>query len=267
MQVDLCRHIKTNGLQCRAVALKQNVLCYFHARLHGAHARFRNHVASEPGKAFGNWITLPPLEDREAIQIALSKVVSGLALGLIEDRRAAVLLYGLQLSATNAKGLRIGHCNPRIAREVLIDPAFGAESPHIAPPGRTVEIEELVPSDPAELDRPSEAPRPAEGLAPTESSACIASPALVPDHEQPTTNIEQPTTVLPTLQAVASLSLDLEPRTLDLAEFALPPAPLYNQPNPPTSNPRPNQPPAADNLQQATRNYDYHLDPGSPHLR
>jgi hypothetical protein len=41
MQVDLCRHIKSNGIQCHAVALSNSVFCYFHSRLQPASAVVR----------------------------------------------------------------------------------------------------------------------------------------------------------------------------------------------------------------------------------
>ena len=36
MQYDLCRHIKTNGVQCQSPALAESQWCYFHSRLHQA---------------------------------------------------------------------------------------------------------------------------------------------------------------------------------------------------------------------------------------
>ena len=88
MQCDLCRHIKTNGLQCHGVAVTDSVFCYFHRRLHRSHDVYRDKVTLQsaliPRDPF---LKLPALEDRESIQIAVSSVVNALATGCIDERR------------------------------------------------------------------------------------------------------------------------------------------------------------------------------------
>jgi hypothetical protein len=32
--IPLCRHLKTNGVRCRAIALREKPYCYYHDRLH-----------------------------------------------------------------------------------------------------------------------------------------------------------------------------------------------------------------------------------------
>jgi hypothetical protein len=104
MHIQLCRSIRTNGVQCRGAALTGSPLCYFHARLHQAHARYRQTDASRlyldlpPGQN----IELGPLEDHESIQIAISQVINALATGQLDPKRATALLYGLQLASSNA---------------------------------------------------------------------------------------------------------------------------------------------------------------------
>ncbi len=46
MQVDLCRHIKTNGLQCRGATLCNSVFCYLHSRSHVVSLTRKAHTAS-----------------------------------------------------------------------------------------------------------------------------------------------------------------------------------------------------------------------------
>jgi len=98
----LCRHILPTGLRCGAPALTGGAFCYFHCTLHGRHR--------DLGRAILNSRTvtclhLPQLEDREAIQAALSTVVAALAAGQLEPKRASALLYGLQLAVTNSETL------------------------------------------------------------------------------------------------------------------------------------------------------------------
>jgi hypothetical protein len=104
MSYPLCLHIKTNGFRCQAPALTGRDWCYFHARLHQCHRSIRRQPA---GSAPAHLRSLPPLEDRESIQIAISAVFASLAAGHIDSRQAYALFYGLQLAAANSSLLRL----------------------------------------------------------------------------------------------------------------------------------------------------------------
>jgi hypothetical protein len=54
----------------------------------------------------GDHLPLIPVEDHESIQLALSMVINGLAIGHLEPLRAKALLYGLQIASSNAKNAR-----------------------------------------------------------------------------------------------------------------------------------------------------------------
>src|SRR5580698_10155859 len=106
MYVDLCRHIRSNGLQCRAVALKDQHFCYFHHRLNEGHSMYRSRmVGAKSLMERGHIIGLPPLEDRVSVMLALSEVVNALACNFIEPKRANALFFGLKLAVLNCKGL------------------------------------------------------------------------------------------------------------------------------------------------------------------
>ena len=102
MPYPLCRHIKTNGLQCEAPALSGETYCYFHTRLHRRHAAFRHTEVTRGYLVPGQHIELAPIEDRDSVQLALSVVINALATGQLEPRRATALLYGLQLASNNS---------------------------------------------------------------------------------------------------------------------------------------------------------------------
>ena len=125
MTVDLCRHIKTNGKVCNSPALTRSAFCYFHAKLRRRH-RTLVHTAQpaiqtyeiaydthgypipqplpEPASnAATAELDLPLLEDAESVQVALSIIVSAIAHNRIDSRRAAAILYGLQLASANAR--------------------------------------------------------------------------------------------------------------------------------------------------------------------
>ena len=84
-----------NGDRCRAAALSATYFCYFHTRLHrkpdGHTSKFEESVA------------IPILEDRCAIQVALSNVLNALGSSKLDARKAGVFLYGLQIASQNVE--------------------------------------------------------------------------------------------------------------------------------------------------------------------
>jgi hypothetical protein len=139
MQYQLCRHIKTNGLQCKAAALNGGIWCYFHHRLHQRHTTFRHTEATRGYLIPGQHIELAALEDRESVQVALSVVINALAIGKLDIKRATALLYGLQLASNNARGLQLEPFASTVVRTVEPSP----EGLDLAEPGATFETPDL----------------------------------------------------------------------------------------------------------------------------
>jgi hypothetical protein len=75
-----------SGQQCHAYALRGQELCYFHCR--------RRTPAGKPA----DWIEIPLLEDRCAVQATITQVLRAVVNKTIDRPRASLLLYGLQLS-------------------------------------------------------------------------------------------------------------------------------------------------------------------------
>jgi hypothetical protein len=138
MQYPLCRHIKTNGLQCQAPSLTEGDWYYFHNRLHRGHSTFRHTPATRGYLIPGQHIELAPLEDRESVQVALSLVINALATGQLETRRATALLYGLQLASSNSANLDLKPYAPHVVRSVQSTP----EGLDLAEPGAMLEFVE-----------------------------------------------------------------------------------------------------------------------------
>jgi hypothetical protein len=138
MPYRLCRHIKTNGLQCHSPALDDGLWCYFHHRLHGRHEKYRTTEATRGYLIPGQHIELAALEDRESVQVALSVVINALASGNLDIKRATALLYGLQLASNNARGLRTEPFAANIVRTVEPSP----EGLDLAEPGAVYEVED-----------------------------------------------------------------------------------------------------------------------------
>ena len=153
MQYQICRHIRTNGLQCQAPSLREATYCYFHTRLHQRHSTFRPQGEAARYIIAGQHVQLIPLEDRESVQTALSVVINALALGQLETRRATALLYGLQLAAMNSAKLNTQPYAPNIVRTIDSSP----EGLDLAQPGTTIEfLDQEEPEDEDEEEEDEE---------------------------------------------------------------------------------------------------------------
>ncbi len=91
----VCRHIMPNGNCCHSPALRGTPFCYFHTRLH------RLTAAQKRGE--NKPLTIPVLEDRSALQIAVGQVLNALVTCKIDAKSAGVLLYGLQIATQNVE--------------------------------------------------------------------------------------------------------------------------------------------------------------------
>ena len=108
MPYELCRHIRANGKRCHAAALTNETWCFFHTRLHFRHRAVRSAKAA----ATPTPLILPPIEDRESIQVAASIIAGALATGHLDDKRATSILRALQLASRNLSGFPITEPNP-----------------------------------------------------------------------------------------------------------------------------------------------------------
>ena len=101
MPINHCHHIKVDGVFCQTPALHGRDYCYFHLQALGCRMRMaRERARREPHR-----LVLPLLEDLNAVQVARMQVLDALASGLLEERRAALLLYGLQQASTDLRSL------------------------------------------------------------------------------------------------------------------------------------------------------------------
>jgi len=109
-----CRHLYVTGRRCGSPALRDQTLCYYHARTQKRHRKavsdnltmIHELITDENGKPI---LTLapkdrpifdfPPIEDRESIQVAVSMIINALGRNVIDPKRAASILYALQIAA------------------------------------------------------------------------------------------------------------------------------------------------------------------------
>jgi hypothetical protein len=85
--INECRHIMPSGLHCQSPAMRGSSFCYFHAR------------AQRPVRPSEARIEMPALLDSKGKQAVVHRTLEALPAGRISTRRAAVLLYGIQISS------------------------------------------------------------------------------------------------------------------------------------------------------------------------
>src|SRR5208337_2198582 len=106
MSVKHCRHIKVDGVFCQTPALHGRDYCHFHLRALGRRMRMaRERARREPHR-----LVLPILEDMNAVHVALMQVLDAVAADQLDDKRAGLLLYGLQQASTNLRSLTAAPC-------------------------------------------------------------------------------------------------------------------------------------------------------------
>ena len=118
-QYPTCQHIKTHGAMCESPALKGSRFCYFHQRDLERQSNLRQARELKLSRRNAHFteddlnaeilesLQLPLFEDANAIQVALSNVARAIAGHHIAERRAALLLYSLQIAVSNVGNLRL----------------------------------------------------------------------------------------------------------------------------------------------------------------
>ncbi len=113
MSVQICQHVKVDGALCQVPPLDGRHYCHFHLETLGRRMRLaRARALREPYH-----LVLPILEDLNAVQVARMQVMDALAAGLLDERRAGLLLYGLQqasIDLNSAAPPRLGVYDPAI---------------------------------------------------------------------------------------------------------------------------------------------------------
>jgi len=99
-----CRHIFTDGRRCASPSLRSQDFCYYHhtARLPIPQRQLERRRAHRAGQLPEQVeFAVPDPEDRSAIQRAIGEVLQRIASNTIDPRRAALMLYGLQIASLN----------------------------------------------------------------------------------------------------------------------------------------------------------------------
>jgi hypothetical protein len=219
-----CQHVKVNGTRCESPALKGKAYCYFHyrSRLSGAavlpKANSRQLTANSQ-ELNANRQDLSPagvplntefllLEDANSIQCALQWVLRRILDASIDRRQAALLLYGLQIAASNVKQTTFEPYYRNVIRNLpatetamaaanassevsaAVPAAVAADVPPVANPDECA-LSELEMAAPARAGHPRDSRQDAGATFPATSSDSLPNaPPLAtasPDFPQPPT--------------------------------------------------------------------------------
>ena len=120
VEIRRCQHIKTSGAQCGSPALKNQALCYYHSQSRPERVK----IKGADGKT--SEILVPVFEDASAIQMTVRQVAVLLLQDKIDNKKAGMLLYALQIASSNLK--RTDEEKPRPA-QVVVDVKKVAETP------------------------------------------------------------------------------------------------------------------------------------------
>jgi uncharacterized protein YjgD (DUF1641 family) len=101
-----CRWVRQDGTTCGSPQIKRHIYCYAHKQMMEARALA---------------LCLPALEDANAIQVSLMRVQKALIDDTITVKKAGLLLYSLQLAATNVGQTTFGEAGDRDLVTELMD--------------------------------------------------------------------------------------------------------------------------------------------------
>jgi len=206
-----CHYLKPSGERCGSPAMRGFDLCYYHDRY-------------QPKPGYRN---LPCLEDPHSVQCAIQEIIEDMLSGLVDYKKAALALYGLQTAVANLKQMRIAdqqrreaadekQMNTMTTQRTQRDAICVARAPSPASSSLDsscevhdeVEEIELVAAEVGSEDpAPSSATDDVSGRddQPSTMSSCLHFPL-------PTTTDQRPTTPLPTTNDQRPTTLVESPR-------------------------------------------------------
>jgi len=107
-----CHHIKVNGVQCGSPALDARKLCFFHNQYRQRESQISRNLQRQCAK-----MTLPVLEDANAIQMELAQIMLLLRLQKIEHSEAVLQLRALRTASINLKKTNFEPEPTRVVRD------------------------------------------------------------------------------------------------------------------------------------------------------
>jgi hypothetical protein len=103
-----CEKVREDGTVCGCPQMKGYRYCYAHERMLGMRS----------GR-----LELPPLEDANAVQMAIMRVQKALIEDEISEKKAGLLLYSLQMASSNLKYTTFTESKKEVVTEMPVSPA------------------------------------------------------------------------------------------------------------------------------------------------
>lgn len=130
-----CRHIHVLGRRCQSPALKGQPYCYFHSRSRVRHNTLppersilhplRADALGQADPTYDTYAPLldfPPIEDHESIQLSVSMILNALGRNTLNNKRAATMLYALQVATSVTEKDHDGKAPLYVEPEVALAP-------------------------------------------------------------------------------------------------------------------------------------------------
>jgi hypothetical protein len=176
--VPQCHYIKTDGRRCGSPALRQKRFCYFH------------YEVNRPTVLLG----IPPLEDGDSIQLALTDLARAVAEDRFDQKRANSIAYILQIAAFNLKRVHLGIHKDDMVRQLPDDNPYTRNGARRDPwklgeGGETVD----APPSPGEMAAGSAAENQAEAAADSGDAPARRRPQPVAFRKPGTRNLKSGT--------------------------------------------------------------------------
>jgi hypothetical protein len=111
-----CRWVRQDGTSCGSPQMKKHIYCFAHVQMMEARALA---------------LSLPALEDANAIQIGIMRIQKALIEGTISTKTAGLLLYSMQLALQNVGQVTFGQAKAEApVRETVSEEEALSESQH-----------------------------------------------------------------------------------------------------------------------------------------
>ena len=180
-----CCYVKPRGERCGSPAMRGFDLCYYHDR-----------YQPKP-----NYRNIPCLEDPHSVQCAIQEIIEEMINGLLDYKKAALALYGMQTAAANLKQMRLAderrenQMNTGRTRGTRRDLGSHSESVDLGyPETEDQEVDSYAAAeDELEETELVDSDQTQESSAPSHPP-CVRSSSPATDDQRPTTLLESPRT-------------------------------------------------------------------------
>jgi len=118
VEIRRCQHIKVNGTQCGSPARRNEPYCHYHRENQPERVKVGGEGVGE--------VLVPVFEDAQSIQSVVRQVAMLVLGGKIENKKAGLVLYALQIASANLKRMETEKPRPV---QVVVEAEKVAETP------------------------------------------------------------------------------------------------------------------------------------------